>query len=297
MVTATAKPQVLILKGLPASGKTTYAKELMASDLSWYRVNKDELRLLYPPPDGQWTPAHERDVIVPERNRRIMRALWDGKNVIVDDTNLAHKHEKAIREMVRRRGAEVTVKTFDVPLEECIRRDSLREGSSHVGEEVIRRMANETPLGPQIMSYSHQDGLPWAVLCDIDGTVALCDGIRNPHDESKVHLDAINLPIRHLLWAIEDGLGETMIYVSGRHETCREKTIDWLRESDMPYDGLLYMRGARDNRRDDVVKQELFDQHVRGKFNIRFVLDDRDRVVKFWRAIGLTCLQVAAGDF
>lgn len=57
------------------------------------------------------------------------------------------------------------------------------------------------------------------------------------------------------------------------------------------------MRPAGDKRRDDIIKAEIFDQHIRGHHNILLVLDDRDSVVKMWRSMGLTCLQVAEGNF
>ena len=59
----------------------------------------------------------------------------------------------------------------------------------------------------------------------------------------------------------------------------------------------LFMRASGDTRKDEIVKLELFDAHVRGKYDVRLVLDDRDRVVRMWRSIGLTCLQVADGEF
>ena len=59
----------------------------------------------------------------------------------------------------------------------------------------------------------------------------------------------------------------------------------------------LWMRAAGDQRGDDVVKAELFDAHVRHRFLVRVVLDDRDRVVAVWRRLGLTCWQVDYGDF
>jgi len=64
----------------------------------------------------------------------------------------------------------------------------------------------------------------------------------------------------------------------------------------VPYDA-LYMRAHKDGRRDSVVKVELFDAHVRDAYDVTCVLDDRDQVVEAWRALGLTVLQVAEGDF
>jgi hypothetical protein len=54
---------------------------------------------------------------------------------------------------------------------------------------------------------------------------------------------------------------------------------------------------SADMRKDAVIKQELFDKYVAGKYNVLFVLDDRNQVVDFWRSIGLTCFQVNYGNF
>jgi hypothetical protein len=58
------------------------------------------------------------------------------------------------------------------------------------------------------------------------------------------------------------------------------------------------MRGHRDQRKDSIIKRELFDGHVRGRFYVEAVIDDRNQVVDMWRReLGLTCLQVDYGDF
>jgi hypothetical protein len=64
----------------------------------------------------------------------------------------------------------------------------------------------------------------------------------------------------------------------------------------VPYDE-LWMRPAGDTRRDDIVKAELFDAHLRHRYNVRVSLDDRDRVVALWRRMGLPTWQVNYGNF
>lgn len=51
------------------------------------------------------------------------------------------------------------------------------------------------------------------------------------------------------------------------------------------------------NRKDVVIKRELFDRYIRDNYQVLFVLDDRNQVVDMWRELGLKCLQVAPGDF
>lgn len=64
----------------------------------------------------------------------------------------------------------------------------------------------------------------------------------------------------------------------------------------MAYDW-LYMRPEGDVRKDTEIKREIFDNYIRDKYRVLFVLDDRNSVVKMWRDLGLKCLQVAEGDF
>ncbi len=57
------------------------------------------------------------------------------------------------------------------------------------------------------------------------------------------------------------------------------------------------MRQEGDTRKDVLVKQEIYEREIKGRYNVLFVLDDRQQVVDGWRALGLTVFQVAPGDF
>ena len=90
--------KVLILQGLPASGKSTFAKELLSREKGrWVRVNKDLLREMCHA--SHWSKANEK-FIVKLRNQIILNALEEGKHVIVDDTNFSN-HIKQITELVK----------------------------------------------------------------------------------------------------------------------------------------------------------------------------------------------------
>lgn len=150
--------------------------------------------------------------------------------------------------------------------------------------------------------YVVPDGLYYSsIIVDIDGTLALRNG-RGPFDWAKVKTD---LPNSKVVSLVEDlaSMGHHIIFMSGRKDTgeCRKDTVQWLKDhfdfleqDDVPE---LYMRDENDNRSDDDVKYDLFDWHIRNHNDVSFVIDDRARVVKMWREIGLTCLQVAEGDF
>lgn len=220
-----------MLKGLPASGKSTYAKELVSKNHNWVRVNKDDLRAMMN--NGEFSGKLEKQVIRTEREIA-ENALKLGKNVVIDDTNFNPTHEEYFRQLAKTYKAEFEVKFFDTPLEVCIERDIKRPNG--VGEAVIRKMYNQY-LKPQQAVYEHNKNLRTAIICDIDGTLAHMTD-RSPYDWSRVYQDEVDPIIRKLLDTIK--YKYFIILTSGRDEICREETNKWLRENDVPY-GMLLM--------------------------------------------------------
>ena len=279
--------KLLLLRGIPASGKTTFAKELVRKDGNWVRVNKDDLRNMLN--GGKWSSGRERRVVELER-RLVTEALEDGKNVVVDDTNLNTAHRRYFKGLAESYNADFEIKKFGTPLEECIKRDNARPNG--VGETVIRRMYNQY-LKPAPAKYMPDPMLQPAIICDIDGTLAHMHD-RSPYDWSKVGNDKVDTPIAWLTSILFRSV--SVILVSGRDASCHKETQDWLAKNGICYTKLI-MRKEGDNRPDEMVKEEIFNDNIRGNYNVRFVLDDRNKVVDMWRQLGLKCLQVAEGDF
>lgn len=127
--------QLIMMIGLPASGKSTLAEKFV--EAGWVRLNKDALRLeLY------GDEANLGDV--KEVNRlfysRLEEALKAGRNVLVDNLNFNESYRKGPIEMARSYGyASITNLLLNVPVEECIRRNAGR--SRQVPEQVIRDFA------------------------------------------------------------------------------------------------------------------------------------------------------------
>lgn len=137
------------------------------------------------------------------------------------------------------------------------------------------------------------------VIVDIDGTLAHMgkqeDGRRGPFDWDRVDEDDPNFPVIELVKVLYN-TGYDVVLVSGRMEAARRKTKTWLAGfglGNLP----LYMRPDDDYRPDTEVKMEIFKAHIDPIGPVAFVLDDRNSVVKMWRELGLTCLQVADGNF
>lgn len=280
--------KILILKGLPGSGKSTFAQELVSGNPGWRRVNKDNLRNMF----GGYKPKQEAHII---RTRDILinMALTDGMNVVVDDTNFHPKHEARIREIAAQHNATVEVHMIDTPVEECIRRDARRE--EPVGEKVIKTMWREYVRKPFVRK-EHEAGKQLAIICDLDGTLCLFEGKRSPYDTAKAGADEINPAIQTLLNDWKGTHDWPIIFMTGRDAKYREITEAWLKKYDF-VNPILLMRPANDTRKDYIVKEELYQGFVERNYNIAFVLDDRQQVVDMWRRNGLVCLQVAEGDF
>lgn len=122
-------------------------------------------------------------------------------------------------------------------------------------------------------------------LCDIDGTLADHQGIRSPFDESKVDLDK-PLPTVDIIKSLI-ATGDRIIYFSGRTDGCRLETIKWLTKYIDDGEPELYMRKTGDLRNDAILKKEMYDTHIKNKYNVLGVFDDRLRVCHMWYDLGL----------
>lgn len=137
-----------------------------------------------------------------------------------------------------------------------------------------------------------------AIICDLDGTLCLLNG-RSPYDASTCENDEANRPVLELIGAYNYHMRYTTIFVSGRMDKYREQTEKWLNRNVVGYSNRmpLFMRKTDDYRKDFEVKEEIYHLEIEGIYDVQFVLDDRDQVVKMWRGLGLTCFQVAEGSF
>jgi predicted secreted acid phosphatase len=145
------------------------------------------------------------------------------------------------------------------------------------------------------------------VIVDIDGTIAT-PGERLKHlqvepknwdafyedcfDDAPI-LDTIEL-VRLLDKKYQ------LVFCTGRRESCRQKTLNWFDKHGVPHTNeLLLMRADGDKRHDTITKPEMVKRLLGpSKLNrIAFVLEDRNSMVAKWRELGVTCFQVAEGDF
>lgn len=290
-----------ITRGLPASGKTTWAKAWVSARDQRLRVNRDDLRaMLYG--RTRLTFAEEERVTAIQRDTA-RTALKAGLDVVCDDMNLRPKYVREWARFARANGHDLEIHEFPLTIDESVTRDAGR--STPVGEKAIRGMArylvkgqlapipDESESAP-VAAYAPDESLPDAWVVDIDGTLALNTGGRSPYDLDRVHEDTPNPAVVAVVQALADS-GAAVVFCSGREDSCRAQTEEWL-DRHVGWASPLFMRSADDKRRDSVVKRELLDE-IGALYAVRGVIDDRKQVVEMWRAAGLTCLQVAEGDF
>lgn len=128
--------KLLVLQGIPASGKTTYARELVESDYSYVRVNRDDLRNMR---GVYWLPSQEKLISAWEVDS-IRTALSLGFNVVSDSTNLNLSTIATLTNIARELDVEIEFKLIEIELDEAIKRDSLRPNP--VGAKIITSFYN-----------------------------------------------------------------------------------------------------------------------------------------------------------
>ena len=145
------------------------------------------------------------------------------------------------------------------------------------------------------------------VIFDLDGTLALIDKRRDLStkdngkfdwdvffDSNNIDLDLPNQPVIDMANMLSKQ-GYTILILSGRSDVTYQATIDWLNKHGVWFDNLTMRTKHYHYTKDSDLKQMWLDSI--GKDNVAMVFDDRQQVVDMWRQNGLTCFQVADGDF
>ena len=295
-------PTLTILVGCPASGKSTYSEWIVKTEPKTMRVSRDEIRAI------QFATVMEQDaesMISKLVNEQVKTLLQNGWNVVLDNchTKLEYieTHVKQFNEI-----SNIEFKLFEMPLEELLIRNNNR--SRKVPKKVIEKMFDQLQILKTKfdfkpikkisinLEYANQNqNLPKAIICDLDGTLALMNG-RNPFDASRCDEDLLNNPVANVLIDYKK-LGYKIILLSGREDKYEAPTLRFLENHKIEFDTLL-MRKSADSRKDSIIKKEIFDAEIRDNYFIEFILDDRNQVVDMWRnELQLPCFQVYYGDF
>lgn len=282
--------KLIIMKGLPASGKSTEAERILRESGNTVRLNKDLIRQMLH--FDIFNHTNESMTVEAELSLA-SNFLSKGKNVIIDDTNLNPNVVQRWVDLAKAHEAKIEHHDYtSIDVNTCIFRDTFRKNK--VGNHVIIKMAL------QRLNYLKGEKI---VVCDLDGT--LCDiehrrhfvqgenkdwkGFFDNMDKDTVRLDVLAM----LDEAMESG--QKIIFVSARPEDYRGVTEKWLSDNiDIQYECLI-MREENDRRQDTLVKKDIYTKYL-SHLDIDTVIDDRPSVIRMWQGFGLDVVDVGNGE-
>lgn len=296
---------LVVLRGLPGSGRQEYSHWWVQADpdfrvrVSWLDIGHQ----LYKKRDG--FSRHQRNTIETIMHAQSTAGLKAGLSVLIDHHNLDAASVKDWFSSAEKKKVPCEVLDFHFTVDECIRRDASSENPAGEIEiySLAKRFLKKGQLPPlparpkasevQGSLYVPDPDLPKAYIFDVDGTLARMHG-RSPYAWDRVGEDS---PIENVITMAKnlDALGYALIGVSGRDEVCRDISVQWLEDHGVNFTE-FYMRPFQSDDGDDEMKLRFFDNHIRNKWHILGVFDDRLRVCRMWENIGLTLFRVGPLD-
>lgn len=302
--------KLILVQGISGSGKTTWAKQWVEEDpIHRVRLNYDDIRFML---GKYWVP--EREPLMQFIFKGALQGAIDGGyDIIIDNmSNLNPKHIQEYQDLIYNHNLEhkdnqyeIEFKLIDTPLEVCIERDSKRIVS--IGEKVIRQQWRkyrdyiiQQSVKEMLDNQLEDDpNLPHCIIVDMDATLCFNTSGRpfyGPGTAEQIFKDIPNTNLIYLVKAYCYEYECALIIVTGRDESCREATLEWLDIYDLDPD-LLLMRKEGDYSKGEECKKKLYEEHIKGKYNVDLVFEDSSKVVKMYRDLGLTVLQPNEGKF
>jgi len=302
--------RIIILKGCPCTGKSTWANQFITEqlDCNWEVINRDTYR--YQIGNGKYTMDHE-DKVTQMENDAVDNCIKENKNMIIDATNLNPKYNKKWYDIAEKYGYEIEVKEFYIPYKEAMKRSKERrdKGGLYIPRSVMSKFYRnyynekfeEEMTDKRIKDVEIQDrnSLRKCVICDLDGTLALHNK-REPFEWEKLPSDVMDTRLKTML-EILDKSGVKIIFITGRPEKqgdidIKELTTKWLNHNGL-YSYILYMRNKEDYRSGEITKKELYEINIKPNYNCIGVFEDSNKCTEMWRSEGLLCLQPDNADY
>jgi predicted kinase len=302
--------ELILTRGLPASGKTTFAKQWQAEASNRTRVNRDDLRMkLF----GEWYFTDNRDAkekkVTEFQHAIIKKALSSGNSVIVDDTNLNPRVFRIFESIASQFSLTISNLDFPVSVEESIARQAGRD--KPVPKEAIKMMASKY-LGPNnefhlfpgsypVKSLIHPEDRKPTIAFDADGTLVDVSSIASLvkgkyRDFDLFHRKSLwsnpNQEVLDLAYEANDK-GFKVIVVTAREERYRDVTQAWMDKFNVPYEN-IFMRPMDDRRPDHIVKNEMFSQ-INSFYDVVHFVDDRKDIADVWKQNGVETTLVPGG--
>lgn len=288
--------KAIVTVGCSASGKTTWSQEFVEHRTimgeQWYISSRDDIRtriLDLAETENlweNWNPADKdmENKVTNFQQNEIRLAANNNKNIIVCDTHVNQKTYTKMVAFLESLGYRVTTSFFTQPsMSELIERDRWR--TNKVGAHVIMNQWHSLARWYQTPNtYSDNES---AVIVDLDGTLALNQSGRDWFaTDERLLTDTPNKTLARIVEFLHDY--HHIIFLSGRKAQAYNHTVEWINKNlKLNGDYTLLMRSTNDDRADEIVKAEIFNNSIDGRFSIECVFDDRPKVVEMWHDKGL----------
>lgn len=319
------KRKIILTRGIQGSGKSTWAKKWVAEDpLNRIRFNNDDIRNMggvYWPKDSKALDKRE-DFLIGLKNAFFSRAMIYGYDIVVDNMNLNSKEGKYFTTLIEGYNSNVRATRqyvykleykdfFDITVEECIRRDSMRPNP--IGEKIIRQtwkryrnfiltevnkrqaelINDKVKLNPE---------LPNAVIVDLDATVCFNTNGRPFFGDGCAEGIKDDVPCEKMIATLQSLKDVFILFVTGREETPEivTATTKWLTDNGFGKsvkENHVYFRPEKDYCKGDICKKNIYESKIKGKYNVLAVFDDSQKCVDMYREEGLLVLQPNNGTF
>ena len=259
-----------------------------------------------------WVPNREK-VVTATYNTVLAYSMQKGYNIVVDNMNLNPKTCAELEKMAKDFNEnytydwkyEVEYKDFFIPVDECIRRDAMRPNP--IGEKVIKatwRRYRDFIIREDINNMlkrapKHVDGGRPVILVDMDATLCLNTSGRPYYGEGAAEGMLGDIAIEGTCMLVRRMYEKCKVFiVTGREGTPEiiAATKKWLAKHDVVVDELVF-RPVKDYSPGTDCKKKIYEDNIKGKYNVQFVLEDNYKCVKMWREQGLVCLQPNEGKF
>lgn len=285
--------------GIPGCGKSTWADKFLLESPEFIQTERDIIRAgNFTETGNRWDYKYTKtkeSKVTEMQDIEIREALIYGSSVVISDTNLNPKTRTHLTVLAQEFGIEIEWIPFDVPLHQAVKQNLRRP--EHVPESVLINMERNMRqyLGKYVQTpelrLQERKYLSSCVLVDIDGTLADMKGIRGPFEWDKVHLDKPRQFVVDYVKYLWNHTYHKIIIFSGRDSSCRLLTRRWLLEHGIHHHE-LHMRPEGSQINDSILKEDLFKQHILGKYTIDHIVDDRKQVAMHWESMGFNVMNV-----
>jgi predicted kinase len=319
--------KIILTRGLPASGKSTWAKKWVAEAENYrVRINFDDIRNMMGPYNHDfWSHKGKKKILMDMFRSFVNNAMLYSFDIVIDNMNLSDSAVNQVKELVstfnRNCGDthyDIEFKDFlDIPVEECIERDSLR--SNPIGEKAIKQIyrthkdkiirINTEKKYNRLKQYEDtiDSNKPNCIIVDMDGTVCFNLSGRPYYGKNSykgMAEDKLYVGVQRLIlnfWK-SSGNNDKIFFVSGRdgdantYQSTKDYVINNILKDnidsidiDRRVDFLLRPTGNYEST--SFLKKSLVQNYIIDNYNILYVIDDDKRCVNTYREMGLTVLQ------